>query len=97
MSFSDSPMDLTRKRVANWLVDAKPLTEITTWTEQRLVIDFGGHTYIVSDGQIFQCAHCGHYDPKWSVTEVLSFFKETFGIKPYEIEVTCTVSLAAKG
>lgn len=86
--------EVTKRRVARWLMEAKPLDQNPTWVEKRLAFDFGGHTYIVANGQIFQCAHCGHYDPEWSATEVLEFFKENFGVKPYEIEVTCSVSVA---
>lgn len=84
--------EITRRRVTKWIETAKPITAQPVWTETRLAIDFGGHTYIVNNGQIFQCAHCGHYDPEWSATEVLTFFAETFGIKPYEIDVVCTVA-----
>jgi hypothetical protein len=71
---------------------AKPISQVPTWTERRQAIDIGGHSYIVSNGQVFQCAHCGHYDPKWSVAEVLTFFKDNFDIKPYDIDVVCTVA-----
>lgn len=84
--------DITRKRIAKWISSAKPLDSSPTWTERRLAIDIGGHTYIVTNGQVFQCAHCGTFDPEWSATEVLTYFKDNFGIKPYEIEVTCTVA-----
>lgn len=84
--------DATRRRIARWVIEAKPIETKTTWTEQRLAIDFGGHTYIINNGQIYQCAHCGHYDPEWNITEVISYFRETFNIKPYEIEITCTVA-----
>lgn len=89
-----SPTDVTRKRIAKWIESATPLSETTTWVETRLAIDFGGHTYIVNNGQIFQCAHCGHYDPEWSASEVLEYFKQ-FGIKPYEIEVSCSVAVVS--
>lgn len=87
----NTPTEITRERIAKWVNSARPITEKPTWTEQRLVIDFGGHTYIVNNGQVFQCAHCGHYDPEWTTTEVLTYFKNTFGIVPREIEITCTV------
>lgn len=84
--------EITRKRVAKWILEAKPIQTQPTWTEKRLAIDIGEHTYIVNNGQVFQCAHCGHYDPEWSATEVLTFFSEQFGVKPYEITVTCSVA-----
>lgn len=87
--------DVTKARIAKWSMEAKPISENQTWTERRLAIEFGGHTYIVSNGQIFQCAHCGHYDPEWKVTEVLAFFKEHFDIEPIEIEITCSVRVAS--
>lgn len=90
MSKFETFSDLTRRRIANWVLQAKPVKEKETWKEKRLVIDFQGHTYFVSNDQIFQCAHCGHYDPQWSITEVLAFFK-LMGIKPREVEVTCTI------
>jgi hypothetical protein len=89
-----SPSDLTRVRINRWIEQAKPLALNPVWTETRLVIDYAGHTFIVANGQIFQCAHCGHYDPEWNATEVLTYFKDVLGIKPYEIEVTCSVALA---
>lgn len=94
MSFAFS--DIARKRVAKWISTAKPISENPTWIEQRLAIDFGGHTYVINNGQIFQCGHCGHYDPEWNVTEVLAYFKDNFGIKPYAIEVTCSVAVVPK-
>jgi hypothetical protein len=72
---------------------SEPIKQRPVWTETRLAIDFGEHTYIIANGQIFQCAHCGHFDPEWSATEVLDFFRENFGIKPREIEVTCSVAV----
>jgi hypothetical protein len=92
-----SPSDLTRIRVNRWIESAKSLETNPTWTETRLVIDFGGHTFPVTNGQIYQCAHCGHFDPEWNATEVLTFFKDNFGIKPYEIEVTCSVAVIPNG
>jgi len=82
--------EITRKRIAKWIESAKPAK--SEWTERRQAIVFGGHTYILSNGQVFQCAHCGHYDPEWNVTEVLAFFKSNFNIDPIEIEVTCSVA-----
>lgn len=77
-----------QNRVSKWLMQAQPVDEVSTWTEKRLVIEFGGHVYLVVDDQVFQCAHCGHHDPQWSSSNVLTWFKEMFGVKPYEIEVT---------
>lgn len=84
--------DVTRKRFAKWYESAKSTQQVPVWTERRLAIDIGGHTYIIGNGQIFQCPHCGHYDPEWTATEVLAFYKEHMGIEPREIEVTCTVT-----
>jgi hypothetical protein len=81
--------DLSRRRVANWMMQAKPLEKGDTWKEKRLVVDFEGCTYMITADQVFQCVRCGHYDPQWSITEVLAFF-EIMGIKPYEVEITCT-------
>lgn len=82
--------DVMRARISKWLMKATPIDGNTTWTERREAIEFGGHTYLVANGQVFQCAHCGHYDPEWSSTEVLTFFEANFGIKPHEIEITCS-------
>jgi hypothetical protein len=81
---------IAQKRIGEWVLSAHNVTEVSTWTEKRQAIQVGAHTYLVSEGQVFQCAHCGHYDPKWKVQEVLKFFEETMGIKPIEITVTCT-------
>lgn len=86
--------EVSKTRVTRWLTDAKPIDN-ATWTERRLAIEFGGHTYLVANGQVFQCAHCGHYDPEWKAQEVLNFFEENFGIKPHEIEVTCSFGAVA--
>lgn len=80
--------EVTRKRIAKWFMQAQPV-ENKTWTERRQAIVFGGHTYLVDNGQVFQCAHCGTYDPAWSSVEVLKYF-EDLGIKPQEIEITCS-------
>jgi len=88
--------DITKARIAKWIEQAKPVSKNPTWTERRQAIEFGGHTYLVSNGQVFQCAHCGHYDPEWSSTEVLRWFEENFGIKPHEIEITCSVAVVEK-
>lgn len=85
--------EVTKARIANWMIEAQPLENNPTWTERRQAIEFGGHTYLVENGQVFQCSHCGHYDPKWSSTEVLRWFEENFGIKPHDIEVTCSVAV----
>lgn len=87
-------LEITKARIAKWIMKAQPIDKNPTWTERRLAIEFGGHTYLVGNGQVFQCAHCGHYDPEWSATEVLTFFEETFGVKPQEIEITCSVAVS---
>lgn len=84
--------DVAKKRIGKWLMQATAVDQDRTWTERRMAIEFGGHTYLVVEGQIFQCAHCGYYDPEWSAVEVLKFFEENFGIKPHEIEITCSVA-----
>lgn len=86
--------EVTKARVSNWLMQAVPVDNNSTWTERREAIEFGGHVYLVSKGQVFQCAHCGHYDPEWKSTEVLAFFEDNFGIKPQEIEITCSYKVA---
>lgn len=83
--------DVAKARIAKWFLEAKPIDINPTWTERRQAIEYGGHTYLIANGQIFQCAHCGHYDPQWSVHEVLTFFREVLGVKPTEIEITCTI------
>ena len=87
-----SPSEIRSRRIGKWVESAKSVKTTPTWVEQRLAIDIGEHTFIVTNGQIFECAHCGHYDPEWNATEVLEFFKP-MGIEPYEIEVTCTVAV----
>jgi len=84
--------EVTRARIAKWIMKALAVDRNPTWTERRQAIEFGGHTYLVSNGQVFQCPHCGNYDPEWSSTEVLIFFEENFGIKPHEVEIICTVT-----
>lgn len=84
--------DVTKARVAKWLMEATPVDENTTWVERRLAIEFGGHLFFITKEQVFQCAHCGWYDHEWKNVGVLNFFEETFGIKPIEVEITCTVS-----
>ncbi len=91
---SEHKPEVTRKRVAKWLDSAKPIKQQPVWKERRLAIEFGEHTYIVGNGQVYQCVHCGHFDPEWTATEVLEFFKETFGIKPIEIEITCSIDIS---
>lgn len=86
--------DVALKRIAQWTMQATPLKPNVTWTERRMAIEFGGHTYLVSNGQVFQCAHCGHYDPEWRATEVLNWFEEIMGIKPHEIEIVCSLPVA---
>lgn len=85
--------EVTKSRIARWIEQAQPVSNNITWTERRMAIEFGGHTYLVVNDQVFQCAKCGHYDPEWSATEVLRFFEENFGIKPHEIEITCSVAV----
>ncbi len=84
---------VAQSRIAGWFAsNPQPVTEQTTWTEKRLAIEYGGHTYLVQKEQVFQCTHCGHFDPKWDTTEVLRFFQEVLGIKPIEIEIECFIS-----
>lgn len=90
MYFSQSEID--RKRVAQWFIQAKPINIAPNWTERRLAIDIGEHTYIVTDGQIFQCAHCGHHDPEWTAAVVLAWVKEVFSVEPYEINIVCSIA-----
>ncbi len=92
MSHIVSPK-LAKSRVAKWLATEgqNPKVPGVSWTETRQAIVYNGHTYLVSSGQVFQCGHCGHWDPDWVAHEVLGFFKETFGIKPIEIEITCSL------
>jgi hypothetical protein len=84
---------LAKTRVAKWLATEgqHPKLPGVSWTETRQALIYDGHTYLVSSGQVFQCGHCGHWDPDWVAHEVLDFFKETFGVKPVEIEITCTL------
>jgi hypothetical protein len=89
-----SHSDISAKRVAKWISESKPVSAEPIWQESRLAIDFGGHTYIITNGQIFQCAHCGTYDPQWNATEVVTYFRDKFGIKPYTIQVTCSITVA---
>jgi hypothetical protein len=85
--------EIARQRLAKWVSNATPLDQSPTWTETRQVIRLGGHIYPVVNGQVFQCAHCGHLDYDNSTTEVLAFFEEHFGVKPEDITVTCTVAV----
>lgn len=82
--------NIAKARTARWLMTVQPLDIQSTWTETRLVIEFGGHVYPVTNGQVFQCAHCGNFDPEWKAHEVLSMFEEMYGIKPHEVEITCS-------
>ncbi len=75
------------KRIATWISQATPINTNESWTETRQAIDIGNHTYLIENGQVFPCAHCGKYDRQWSSVEVLSFFEETYGAKPYDITV----------
>jgi hypothetical protein len=84
---------VAEQRVTKWLAEAKSITERPSWTETRLAIEIGGHLHILERGRVFDCPKCGHLDPGSSTaTEVIKFFKETLGIEPIEIEVTCTVA-----
>lgn len=86
--------DVAKSRIAGWIASNPiPVETGNSWTEKRLAIEFGGHLYIVENGQVFQCAHCGHYDPQWKSTEILTYFDELFGIKPVEIEIVCSVAV----
>ena len=85
--------DIEKARIANWIMQAKAVDKNPTWTERRQAIEFGGHTYLVSNGQVFQCAHCGHYDPEWSAVKVIEFFQEHMNGKLVEIEITCSVAV----
>jgi|ERR1043165_5569895 hypothetical protein len=89
--------DVAKARLAKWLMKAQPVSPEVTWTERRMAIKFGGHTYLVEKDQIFQCAHCGRFDPQWNTTEVLNFFFENFDVKPEEIEVVCSVAAPDAG
>lgn len=91
----EKPSDVSRKRIARWMAQAIPVQTRPTWIEKRLAIDVGEHTYIISNGQIFECGHCGHYDPEWNATEVLRYL-EGMGNKAYEIEVECSVKIPTK-
>jgi hypothetical protein len=83
---------VAQKKVAGWFAsNPQAVTEETKWIEKRLAIVYAGHTYLVQKEQIFQCTHCGHYDPKWDTTEVLRFFREVFGVEPTEIEIECSI------
>jgi hypothetical protein len=84
---------VTQQRISKWIESTKSVNEVSTWTEIRQAIVIGEHTYILSNGQVFQCGHCGRFDPEWSVTEVIAFFKATFNVDPIEIEVTCSVAI----
>lgn len=86
--------EVSKARVADWLNQATPIEKNPTWVERRLAIKFGAHTYLLDKEQVFQCAHCGHYDPNRKAQEVINFFQETFGIKPEEIEITCSVAVS---
>jgi hypothetical protein len=82
---------ISQSRVAKWLLAAKPIQPGVTWTEIRQAIVINNHTYLVSSGQVYQCVHCGHYDPDWVAHEVLEYFKINFGVKPIEIEIECSL------
>ncbi len=85
---------VSQNRVAAWIAESEKFRiDGRTWTETRQAIVFNGHTYLIAKGQVFQCAHCGHYDPDWVAHEVLDYFRDTFGIKPVEVEITCSISV----
>lgn len=87
--------EVEKARIANWLLNATPIKKTPSWIETRLAIEFGGNTYLLDKEQVYQCARCGHYDPKWSVTEVIKFFKENFDdAKLVEVEVRCSINEA---
>ncbi len=88
--------EASRKRIANWMMTAHAVDVNPTWIERRQAIEFGGHTYLIGKGQVFACVNCGHYDPEFSATEVLQWFEETLGIKPHDIEITCSVAIVPK-
>lgn len=83
---------VSQARIARWLEEAKPVDNIL-WTETRLALVVGGHTYLVTNGQVFPCTHCGRYDPEWKAHEVLDYFLNNFGIKPVEIEIECSIKI----
>lgn len=85
--------DVTRTRVTKWILESKPVSPGSTWTERRQAIVFGGHTFLIGNGQVFQCGHCGAFDPEWTATEVLQYFKEKHNVDPIEIEITCSVAV----
>jgi hypothetical protein len=88
--------EVTRTRIAKWILNTKPVNPDETWIEKRLAINVNGAIYILGNGQVFQCPRCGNYDPEWSAQEVIAYFQEHMGIKPYEIEVACSIAPVAK-
>jgi len=97
MSSHGNPSEVAKKRINKWIMETQPVDIKQTWTERRLAIDFGGHTFIVTNGQIYQCVHCGVFDPEWNATEILTFFKDNFGIKPRGIDIVCSVAVVQDG
>lgn len=85
---------VAQQRVTKWLAEAVSLTQQPTWTERRLAIEIGGHLHLLQKDQVFNCLKCGYLDPGSSTaTDVIRFFEETLGVKPVEIEITCTVEV----
>jgi hypothetical protein len=83
---------VSKNRISEWFLQASPVTSESTWTEKRRAVTVGEHTFLVEKEQIFQCLHCGTYDPQWSSVEVLTWLQENFGVKPFDLEVTCSVA-----
>ena len=93
MNHHKSPA-ITQQRISKWLMQAKSVEQNPTWTETRQAIQFGEHTYILNKNQVFVCGHCGSFDPEWSATEVIDFFRDMYGIKPTEITVQVSVAVS---
>jgi hypothetical protein len=82
---------IAQSRVAKWILGSKPITPETEWIETRQAIIVGECTYLLDKKQVFQCAHCGHYDNDSTATAVIEYYKEQFGISPVEVEVICRI------
>src|SRR4051812_10317216 len=67
--------EVSKKRITEWFAQASPVVPGTTWTEKRRAVTIGEHTFLVEKEQIFQCLHCGTYDPQWSSVEVLTWLE----------------------
>lgn len=89
--------EVSKNRITKWLMQAEPVKTGSTWTEKRRAITIGEHTFLVEKEQIFQCLHCGTYDPQWSSVEVLTWIEENFGSKPFDLEITCTIETPPQG